>query len=139
MRGIGIYDSTGPGEAGGLTFDLAQLVEALGARARVARWRAVPSPSYVSDVDVAAFDAAGDSSGPWISGEEMLAHARAIRQVIDGEFQAVQPGELSALWLVLRAVDSSWWEVYSDDPEVEAALRRAFHDIRPARYQPRAT
>ena len=139
MRGIGIYDGTGPGEDGWLTFDLAQLVEALGARARVARWRALPSPSYVSDVDVAAFDAASDSPGPWISGEEMLAHARAIRQVIDGEFQAVQPGEPSAPWLVLRAVDSSWWEVYSDDPDVGAALRLAFHDIRPARYQPRAT
>jgi hypothetical protein len=77
--------------------------------------------------------------GPWVSGEEFLAHAREILQVIDGEFEAVQPGDLSPPWLILRAVDSSWWEVYSDDPDVEAAFRRAFHDIRPARYQPRAT
>ena len=34
MRGIGIYDGTGPGEPGGLAFDLAQLVEALGMRGR---------------------------------------------------------------------------------------------------------
>ena len=139
MRGIGIYDGTGPGEPGGLAFDLAQLVEALGMRGRVARWRALPSSSYVSDVDIAPFEAASDGPGRWISGEEFLACARAVQQVIDGEFQAMQPGDRSRPWLVLRAVDSSWWEAYSDDPDVEGALRRAFHDLRPARYQPRAT
>lgn len=134
MRGVAIHDGTGPGEPGYLTFDLLQLIEALGTRARAARWRVLVSPRYVSDADVAAFDSASDGPGPWISGEQLLAQAREIHQVIDGEFQAFDPSDVSSPWLVLRAVDSSWWEVHSDDPGVEAALRSAFRDIRPTRY-----
>ena len=134
MPGVGIYDGTGPGEGGGLTFDLADVLDALGPAALAARWRAVPPVSYVSDADVAAFDAAGSAPGPWLTGPEFRAAAHAIHQVIDGRFEAAREAGAGGPWVTIRAVDSSWWEVYSADPAVEAALRRAFRDVRPARY-----
>ena len=84
MKGIGVHDGTGPGEGGGLTFDLAQLLDALGPTALAARWRPLPEFSYVSDVDIPAFEATASGPGPWLSGAELLEAARAIRQVIDG-------------------------------------------------------
>lgn len=135
MADVGIYDGTGPGEGGGLTFDLADLLDALGPAALAARWRALPPLSYVADNDVDAFEVVGATPGPWLSGAELRAAAGAILQVIDGRFEAVrETGAGATPWLTLRAVDSSWWEAYSDDPAVEAVLRRAFHDVRPARY-----
>jgi hypothetical protein len=135
MANVGIYDGTGPDGGGWLTFDLAELLDALGPDALAAHWRVLPPLSYVADADVAAFEVAEPAPGPWLAGPAFRAAAGAIHQVIDGRFEAVhESGAGRGPWLTLRAVDSSWWEVYSDDPTVEAALRSAFHDVRPARY-----
>jgi hypothetical protein len=53
--------------------------------------------SYVSDVAVPVFDAAAESSSPWLAGKEFLAHAGELRRVIDGEFEATSAGDLSSL------------------------------------------
>jgi hypothetical protein len=139
MAEVGIYDGTGPGEAGGLTFDLAELLDALGPAALAARWRALAPVSYVADTDVEAFDVAEPDPGPWLTGVELRAVAGAIRQVINGRFEAVRGEAGAPPWLTLRAVDSSWWEAYSEDPSVEAALRRTFRDVRPAVYHASAS
>jgi hypothetical protein len=41
-RVLAIYDGTSPAEGDGLTFDLAEIIEALGAPALAARWRILP-------------------------------------------------------------------------------------------------
>src|SRR5207302_5723158 len=46
-----------------------------------------------------------------------------ILQVIHGEFRAFGAG---ALWVILRAVDGSWWEVVSEDPAVFTAIEAQF-------------
>jgi hypothetical protein len=124
MHGLGIYDRT----------SLAKIVTVLGPAARAAEWRALGGLSYVGDVEVPAFEFKEPGPGPWISGPELIAAAGQILQVIDGRFEARSERGAAGPWLVLRAVDSSWWEVYSDDSKVEESLRRAFHDIRPAKY-----
>ena len=61
--------------------------------------------------------------------DELAGFAAQVAQVIDGEFSAILPGETEP-WLVIRAVDSSWWEVFSANGRVFDALRLRFTDVR---------
>jgi hypothetical protein len=48
--------------------------------------------------------------------------------VIDGEFEAYASGAVEP-WLVVKAIDSSWFEVWSDDPDVVARVRKNFREV----------
>jgi len=37
-------------------------------------------------------------------------------------------------WVVVRAVDSSWWEVISHDAEVREAIRKRFRQVEEHEY-----
>ncbi|APT35034.1 putative nucleotidyltransferase (plasmid) [Methylobacterium phyllosphaerae] len=50
-------------------------------------------------------------------------------QVIWGEFKAFEEGE-EAPWVILRAIDSTWCEVETDDESVLDQVRRTFADVR---------
>jgi len=64
-----------------------------------------------------------------LPGDDLLALAVGI-QVIDGNFEARQPNA-TELWVVLRAVDGSSWDVVSDDLQVLDDYRRGFPDAAP--------
>jgi hypothetical protein len=59
-----------------------------------------------------------------------------VRLMIDGVFDAslASAGEPGSIWVSLRAVDSSWWEMYSSDIDLIARIQECFRDVRPARY-----
>jgi hypothetical protein len=130
MRGIRIEDGTSKdpsadlpaGQVGGLNFDLAEILVAIGDGARSSEW-------LIGDLDCfgeshAEFVAAYEAALP-ISGERLLDLAQRISQIIDGEF-AAQAGPAAEPWLVIKAIDSSWWEVWTDDEHTRASLRRRF-------------
>jgi hypothetical protein len=71
-------------------------------------------------------------SGEPFAGHRLAALARRLDQVIDGDFIGTRPGETSPT-LVIRAVDSSWWEVHGEEACIERIGRR-FTDVRPVRY-----
>ena len=48
-------------------------------------------------------------------------------QIIDGQFTGVD--EQGDAWVVIRAVDSSWWEVWSDNQWVHDAIRAHFRVV----------
>ncbi|MEE7494853.1 nucleotidyltransferase family protein [Methylobacterium oryzae] len=50
-------------------------------------------------------------------------------QVIWGEFTAFEEGK-EAPWVILRAIDSTWCEVETDDESVLDQVRRTFADVR---------
>jgi hypothetical protein len=130
MGGIAIHDL----ENGGLTFDLRDILTALGPPALASEWRVrADAFSYTADVDVPIFESRRQTSA-WIDGVAFAEAAQAVIQVIEGVFEGRRPGD-TVPWLTLRAVDSSWWEVYSDDPSPLEALKRTFKDVRPARYE----
>jgi hypothetical protein len=56
--------------------------------------------------------------------------SRSIMQVIWGEFRAYEDVHVSKAWVVIRAIDSSFYEVASNDPAVHDAIRGAFRDVR---------
>jgi len=48
--------------------------------------------------------------------------------VIDGEFVATESDRESP-WVIVRAVDSSWWEAVCDDAEVRHAICKRFRQV----------
>jgi hypothetical protein len=52
-------------------------------------------------------------------------------QVIDGEFLGYSAIEQKSSTLVLRAVDSTWWDIESENEELLALIRRTYPDARP--------
>jgi hypothetical protein len=49
-------------------------------------------------------------------------------QVIDGVFEAYSPNAKTP-WLRLEAIDSSYWEAWTEDPGVLDAFKHTFKDV----------
>ena len=120
MRGLKISDGTEPGGSGGLEFDLSEILAALGEVAAKSRWTC-SDLHYISrdDQDVATLERAA-TPGEQILGRELLASTANTVQVIDGQFTGLDKD--GGAWVVIRAVDSSWWEVWSQDKWVHDAI-----------------
>jgi hypothetical protein len=69
--------------------------------------------------------AAISQQGLALPGDALIALAERGVQIIDGELVG-QRGDAAEPWIVLRGVDSSWWDVESDDEAVLVALRDAY-------------
>jgi len=124
VQGVIIRDGTEPGGSGGLEFDLAEVLAALGQRAVTSRWRCTRL-HYTSrdERNVAVLERAG-TDGQAVEGSDLTGGIEQLLQVIDGEFEAFD--ETDSRWAVIRVVDSSWWEVWSDDKSVLEVVRTTF-------------
>jgi hypothetical protein len=115
-----------------LAVDLRQVLAALGDRAVASEWR-------VQDVwatgDSAEVLGSFDGSLA-ISGDRLRELADGAHQVIDGVFTGVDAG-CSDPWVIIEAVDSSYYLVRSDDVVVLEAVRSAFRSVRD--YEPQVT
>jgi hypothetical protein len=127
VLGVKILDGTEPGGPGGLEFDLSKILAALGKAASKSRWTC-SDLNYVSrdERDVPALERAA-TPGEQVAGLELLEGTRGVLQVIDGQFTGID--EEGEAWVVIRAVDSSWWEVWSDNKWVHDAIRRHFRVV----------
>lgn len=108
-----------------LAIDLIDVLELAGPDAATSLWRC----SMVEAIGPAAERMHAISHGPTIRGEDLLAMARDVDQVVDGEFAAVRhPGEAPSL--IIRAIDSTEYAVVTDSDELLAHLRATFKDVR---------
>jgi hypothetical protein len=133
MHGLSIHDGTRDDptlsprpEVGCLDFDLVDVLRALGPQAERSAWRCGDVDCF--GVTAGALDQA-IAAGGRISGEQLLAFAAGLTQVIDGTFEGFDLGA-TAPWVVITAVDSSWWEVRSSDDAALAAIRERFRATR---------
>ena len=119
-----------------LDFDLRHILAALGTQAIEYSWMV----SSVAAYD-AAFDATGEqagrleelaTSGRRIRGDRLRDLANGTQQVIWGEFQAYADASATVPVLIVRAIDSSFYEVATNDPYVLKNLRATFRDVSPA-------
>jgi hypothetical protein len=130
LHGVRILDGTEPGARGGLEFDLPDVLAALGERVSNSRWRCRLlwyTSTDEQDIDVLH----RMDQGELVDGHILLGAIDRLMQVIDGEFEGVE-AEGAAPWVLIRAVDSAWWEGFSDDPSVLVAIRgrfRVVHDL----------
>ncbi|XXX75806.1 hypothetical protein WMF30_49970 [Sorangium sp. So ce134] len=123
MRAITISDRDPT--TGALDFDLRDLLSVIAADAGQLKWEVV-SPDCVgaraNELDELA------ARGVRVSGDLLLDIAEGIEQVIDGEFRAYETGKDSPV-LVMRAVDSTSWDIASDNDELLRAFRYRFRSV----------
>ena len=67
-----------------------------------------------------------------LAGHDLMKLAGKTRQVIWGEFVASLPAEPAARWMTIRAIDSTFYEVETDDEAALAKIRSTYRDIRVA-------
>ena len=63
-----------------------------------------------------------------LAGSRLMRLASEINQIIDGTFSGYRPGE-SEPWIMIRAVDSSFFEVLTDDVAMLNQVRERFNDV----------
>ena len=120
MFGIKIQD-TRPG-GGWLSFGLADVVKVIGEPALCSEWRCL-NLRYIAAKDEIC-DEFFEKRRKF-SGQEFVDFAARVGQVIDGEFIAKKHGSNKA-WLIIKVVDSGWFEVWSSKPKVLEEMKRRF-------------
>jgi hypothetical protein len=128
LRGLQIRD--GITTTGALNFDLDEILGALRPLIVDSMWRCRDLWFTSQDeLDVPELERKSESDlGVILSNEALADIAPRLLQVIDGEFAATRPDEARP-WLIVRAVDSSWWEIFSEEPDVLDAIRARFTDL----------
>ena len=122
LQGVEIRDVV-PAEQGGyLSFDLIDLLRLIGERAIEAKWRC----RFVECIGENAEQLHEISDrGVSIMGAELIRIASGISQTIDGDFEA-RYSDAENPWLVIKAIDSSLFEVWSDDLDLLRKVRETF-------------
>jgi hypothetical protein len=107
---------------------LGQLVSVLGTRAETSLFTIVDS----LDLELAGSESSTEilawaKRGSRISAERMRRVGEGV-QVVDGEIQGYEP-DAATPWIRLRGVDSTYWDVATDDQNVLAHLRNTMQEV----------
>lgn len=130
MATLRIYDLDG----GVLAVHLSRLLDLLAPKSLDAEWTVAPIRSDGEE----KFEATGPGADELeelvatampISGMALLIVSTNTPQIVWGEFIAIVPGE-SSPWLTLRAIDSTFYEIATDDDAALDTVRSAFKDVR---------
>lgn len=121
-----------------LALDLRDLLRLLAPRSFEARW--VVSTVKSSKPGHEWFEATGEGGerleglaqddGGQLSGSDLAALAENTRQVIWGEFVGSAPTQSDKPWVIIRAVDSTFYEIISDDDAVLNKISSTYKDVR---------
>ncbi len=65
-----------------------------------------------------------------LSGSDLAAIAENARQVIWGAFVGLAPTQSDTPWVIIRAVDSMFYEIDSDDEVVLDKINSTYKDVR---------
>jgi hypothetical protein len=107
-----------------LAVDLRHVLQCLGSRALASEWR-------VRDVWATGDSASaleGIEAKSTIPGAALNDLAHKVSQVIDGVFTGSDPGSATA-WVVIEAVDSTYYVVSSPESAVINSIRCTFRDV----------
>ena len=124
MFRISILDRSPAGST--LAFDLIDVLQLLGPDALKAAWT-------LEDVECLGetsddLHAVSDSGEP-ISGRRLLELASGVSQTIDGDFYCYRNGLPSRPWVTIRAIDSSAFDVDSEDATVIGRIKGHFGHV----------
>jgi hypothetical protein len=127
MFGIKIQDTKpSAGGTGILSFDLRDILAAIGEPVRLSQWRC-HDLRYTAEKDGKFYEFRERLRR--CNGQDMIEFAAGVHQTIDGRFSAKSSGAAKKPWLIILAVDSSWFEVWSTKPQVIARLAERFAKV----------
>lgn len=124
MQAVLIRDMV-PG-GGFLAVDLRHVLDALGERALDSSWR-LEDLWATDETEETRLQKLADQ-GHLVSGRTLKEAAEVVVQVIDGVFSAFEPGRAEP-WVIVEAVDSSYYTVRSREPTVLQNIRDCFRDV----------
>jgi hypothetical protein len=106
----------------------------LGERASRASWQVAGVARHDEAVMIVGDEAADrlealSHSQSFVSGTLLCELVHQTVQIIWGEFRAYEEGG-TAPWLLVRAIDSTWCEIGTQDKDVLDLVRRSFTDVR---------
>jgi hypothetical protein len=108
-----------------LAVTLRDLLRIIGDPARCSSWRLAGIEALGPSAD--DVHAASDA-GAVLGGEDLLRIANGLDQIIDGYFRAYR-GLESEPWLIVRAVDSTSWDVASESSATLDEIKRAYRNV----------
>lgn len=115
---------------------LSRLLKLLAPRSLQANWTISAIAS--SNPNWAWFEATGDggeqlemlaASKAWLSGHELADLAKKTQQVIWGSFVGSLSNANDGVWLAIRAIDSTFYEVSTSDEAVLQAIKSVFGHV----------
>lgn len=123
MHGITIDDRDATNR---LAFDLKDVLEVIGTPAKDSRWRIAAVSALNGDAATELHSLSDE--GTEIPGHLLFELANRVGQVIEGTFVALRPTG-GTPWLTIYAVDSSAYDVETDDDDILARLRARFRSV----------
>jgi len=123
MRTLTLYDRDA--STGLLAITLGDLLRIVGEAVHASSWRLAGVEALGASAD--ELHTASDA-GAVVTGEDLLRIAEGVDQVIDGYFRAYRTGEHEP-WLILRAVDSTSWDVASKSSHTLDAIRQQYSHV----------
>ncbi|WP_027685635.1 hypothetical protein [Rhizobium leguminosarum] len=120
-----------------LALDLRDLLRLLAPRSLQANWTVSTVKS--SKPGHEWFEATGEGGeqlealaqdNAWLSGSDLAALAENTQQVIWGEFVSSAPTQSDQTWVVIRAADSTFYEIETDDETVLNKISSTYKDVR---------
>lgn len=121
--GIKIQD-TRPG-GGWLCFGLSDILDVIGEPALSSEWRCL-NLWCIATRDETVYEFRERRLR--FTGKELFEFAARVQQTIEGEFIAKKQGSNKA-WLIIKAVDSSWFEVWSSKPKLLEEFKSRFTKV----------
>lgn len=123
MRGFTISDRDA---RNALSFDLRDILHLIGRRGLLSVWK-------LSGVEAVGADAADEihllsDSNAFVSGSRLTEISSRVSQIIDGEFQGAVDSQADP-WIVIRAVDSSAFDVITSDESIWRKLKERFSEV----------
>ena len=132
MARVRIHDEAN----GRLAFDLRDLLRLLKPTSTEADWTVSPVWNSAAEPDWFMATGAGGrrlealaKETARISGAALADLARETTQVIWGEFAGTLPAS-DAVWVTIRAIDGSFFEIVTDDLGVIGRMKSAYTDVR---------
>ena len=119
-------------DSGALSVELAEILDEVGDEARASNWT-VREVEAVGDGAQELIDA--EDAGTPIDGERLKKLAQNVIQIIDGEFRGFRTQE-SKPWIIIKAVDSTSWDIASDVTSVLDRFRKKYSSVYEAGDQP---
>ncbi|MDQ0455045.1 hypothetical protein [Rhizobium paknamense] len=133
MARLRVYDISD----GFLAIQLMDVLRLLAPRSLQATW--VISSVKSSKPGLEWFEATGEggeqlealaANNACLSGSDLACLAENTRQVIWGEFTARNSEQPGNPWVIIRAVDSTFYEIETDDETVLTTITSSYKDIR---------
>jgi hypothetical protein len=122
MRGIIISDL----QDGVLAFDLVDILRLLGPEGLQSNWIVRRGVEAIGDA-ADRLEKLSEENGR-IAGTDLMEVASHIIQVIDGTFEGYRKGAVTP-WIIIRAVDSTSYDILSDDEEVLKAVKNRYKKV----------